>query len=462
MTDDDAHKGESLFLRYLQTLKPDERQRLFATPASAFFIFRMLPSHAQTTIVKMIWDKKLYSGLTKEGHEVVRQQIGLLSRCGLVEEANSKPRLLKAFRDAYLKASVLGAYGCAGLRAVSEGDEKKAKKDITKNSTERWELVLRYLAIPSDQSLSTVAQKTKQLFKAAGFTTSCDGTPELTSAGFHFLLLSPVQQMWTYMIEYFKFERHGTNDVVEVLDLFIRIVLCVESKIDLEIGGRPFYLEDSWTERQLEIVMHLREIGLVYIRKRKDGHFYLSPLLCNLTIPSDDIDTSMQRREGCLVVETNYRVYAYTASSLQLAILSTFTEFLYRFPNMCVGVLTRDSVRKALQVGITAQQIVSYLRMNAHRQSLSRFGPILCVPITVAEQIQLWEEERKRLTYQDVVLYTGFESAREYDGVKQYAEENQILLHSDGSHNRMSVVVSEEGHEKVREWWRSTKHTFTQ
>ncbi|CAJ0561043.1 unnamed protein product, partial [Mesorhabditis spiculigera] len=257
----------------------------------------MLPSHAQTTIVKMIWDKKLYPGLTKEGHEVVRQQIGLLSRCGLVEEANSKPRLLKAFRDAYLKASVLGAYGCAGLRAVSEGDEKKAKKDITKNSTERWELVLR-----------------------------------------------PVQQMWTYMIEYFKFERHGTNDVVETS----------------EIGGRPFYLEDSWTERQLEIVMHLREIGLVYIRKRKDGHFYLSPLLCNPTIPSDDIDTSMQRREG--MSRRRDKLSRLRVHGIQLA----------------AGHLV-DIYRIFVQVGITAQQIVSYLRMNAHRQSLSRFGPILCV-----------------------------------------------------------------------------------
>lgn len=37
-----------------------------------------------------------------------------------------------------------------------------------------------------------------------------------------------------------------------------------------------------------------------------------------------------------------------------------------RFPNLVVGVLTRDSVRQALRGGITADQIVSYLEQHAH------------------------------------------------------------------------------------------------
>lgn len=66
------------------------------------------------------------------------------------------------------------------------------------------------------------------------------------------------------------------------------------------------------------------------------------------------------------MVETNYRVYAYTDSNLQVALLALFTELLYRFPNLVVGVLTRDSVRQALRGGITAEQIISYLEQHAH------------------------------------------------------------------------------------------------
>lgn len=54
--------------------------------------------------------------------------------------------------------------------------------------------------------------------------------------------------------------------------------------------------------------------------------------------------------KGFLIVETNFRVYAYTDSTLQLAILSTFTEMNYRFKDVAMGSMTRDSVRRALQV----------------------------------------------------------------------------------------------------------------
>lgn len=66
-------------------------------------------------------------------------------------------------------------------------------------------------------------------------------------------------------------------------------------------------------------------------------------------------------KEGYIVVETNYRVYAYTNSNLQVALLGLFCEMLYRFPNLVVSILTRDSVRQALKSGITAAQIIGYV-----------------------------------------------------------------------------------------------------
>ena len=43
-----------------------------------------------------------------------------------------------------------------------------------------------------------------------------------------------------------------------------------------------------------------------------------------------------------IVVETNYRVYAYTDSSLQIALLGLFTEVLYRFVLQGFGGLGHD------------------------------------------------------------------------------------------------------------------------
>ncbi|EEB87813.1 hypothetical protein MPER_14683, partial [Moniliophthora perniciosa FA553] len=66
-------------------------------------------------------------------------------------------------------------------------------------------------------------------------------------------------------------------------------------------------------------------------------------------------------QQGFIVLETNYRVYAYTGSfslhnPLQTAILHLFVSLKYRFPNLVVGSITRESVKKALSNGISADQ----------------------------------------------------------------------------------------------------------
>ena len=113
--------------------------------------------------------------------------------------------------------------------------------------------------------------------------------------------------------------------------------------------------------------------------------------------------TSSGPKEGFIVLETNYRIYAYTGkhllallptfpyfpsdNPLQTAVLNLFVSLKYRFPNLVVGSITRDSVKKALSNGISADQvanlhfcptvvmsqlgpfqIISYLISHAHPQ----------------------------------------------------------------------------------------------
>jgi len=78
-----------------------------------------------------------------------------------------------------------------------------------------------------------------------------------------------------------------------------------------------------------------------------------------------------------------------------------------RFPNLVVGVITRDSIRQALRGGITADQIIGYLKQHAHQQMLTAEAK-QPLPPTVVDQIKLWELERNRLTYHEGVLYSQF------------------------------------------------------
>jgi len=61
---------------------------------------------------------------------------------------------------------------------------------------------------------------------------------------------------------------------------------------------------------------------------------------------------------GFIILETNSRLYAYTDSELQINVLKLFVVIKPpRFANMVVGMITRDSIRRALNFGITADQV---------------------------------------------------------------------------------------------------------
>lgn len=100
--------------------------------------------------------------------------------------------------------------------------------------------------------------------------------------------------------------------------------------------------------------------------------------------------------------------------------------FLDRFPNLAVGILTRDSVRMALRSGITAQQMVGFLRLHAHPRMLATGPPTL--PPTVVDQIQLWENERDRFTFTEGVLYSQFLSQADFEMLRDYAQDLGVLI----------------------------------
>jgi thiamine monophosphate synthase len=53
---------------------------------------------------------------------------------------------------------------------------------------------------------------------------------------------------------------------------------------------------------------------------------------------------------------------------LQTAVLNLFVALKYRFPNLVVGSITRDSVKKALNNGISAEQVCVVSRYTLQRQ----------------------------------------------------------------------------------------------
>ena len=228
------------------------------------------------------------------------------------------------------------------------------------------------------------------------------------------------------------------------------------------------YTTEGLSQVQLTFLQHLREIGLVYQRKRKSKRFYptrlgvkfLMATAINEENGGDDLDEEEkqpQQHDRFLVAETNYRVYAYTESALQIALVALFCDMQYRLPGLACGIITRESIGQALVNGITSKQIVNFLRTRAHPEMIRRRrrNNLPIVPSALTDQIRLWELERDRLRFSQGVLYNQFLTAHDFQLLRDYASDLGVLLWEHAQ--KRYVVVTKEGHNQVKQFWRRQK-----
>jgi transcription initiation factor TFIIH subunit 4 len=160
-------------------------------------------------------------------------------------------------------------------------------------------------------------------------------------------------------------------------------------------------------------------------------------------------------QQGSVIVETNYRIYAYTQSTLQIAVLALFCKLNMRFPDMVAGRVSRTSIRQAINFGITADQIISYLAAHAHEQmhrtsSLTN-KPIL--PPTVVDQIRLWQLENERMKTTGGFLFRDFEDHKEFLDTARFAEEIGVLVWRSDK----SGMFFANKYEQIRDYLKSRK-----
>ena len=223
----------------------------------------------------------------------------------------------------------------------------------------------------------------------------------------------------------------------------------------LEIGQS--YSKLNFTTTQKLILDELAEFGIIY-HEESSPVFYPTRLATTLTSDASALRSAISSTNvdngtgGFIILETNYRIYAYTNSALQISILQLFSTLKVRYPNMIAGKITRDSVRRAVAQGITADQIISYLDTHAHPQ-MRKTNPVL--PPTVVDQIRLWQIEGERMRTTPGYLFKDFDDWQAYDRAVKYAKDVGVLEWKNDARgmffvNKMEQVASFVKAEKAR------------
>lgn len=292
----------------------------------------------------------------------------------------------------------------------------------------QWDNIM-YFVVGSVESgaggTGAIAAGSKQLLELGGFVTR----GRITQDGFEFLLRDVNAQIWSLLIVYLKTCEGRQVDMIEILGFLFTLG-------SLEVGKG--FSTENLTPSQDNTLDDLHDLGLVYRHPKLTTSFYPTRLATTLNSDSSAASSTIggslalaggasADQRGFVIVETNYRVYAYTNDNLRIAILSLFANMKTQWPNMIIGKLTKDSVQRAIRSGITSQQIISYLTAHAHpvmasnrAEQTASGAPAL--PPTVVDQIRLWQIEGDRMKTTAGYLFKEFINAEQYHNVVEKAK----------------------------------------
>jgi transcription initiation factor TFIIH subunit 4 len=297
------------------------------------------------------------------------------------------------------------------------------------------------------------------------------GSIGITQAGFTFLLQEANAQVWTLLLLWLEAMDNNKETGLEAVDMLS--FLFVLASMDL---GRA-YDTNALTEQRRNMLPSLVDFGLIHVPHHKRSMFFPTRLATTLTSGGNSLRTISEGvsaatsatlsgaptgplgnsadQKGSIVVETNYRLYAYTQSTLQIAVLALFAKLNMRFPDMVAGRLSRASIRQAINFGITADQIISYLAAHAHEQ-MHRTAALTNKPVlppTVVDQIRLWQLENERMKTTSGFLFKDFDDHKEYLAIAGFAEEVGVLVWR----NDKGGMFFASKHEQIRDYLRIRK-----
>ncbi|KAK1938928.1 General transcription and DNA repair factor IIH subunit tfb2 [Phytophthora citrophthora] len=304
------------------------------------------------------------------------------------------------------------------------------------------------------QSVVDILLRTK-LLQASG---ADSRALHITDTGYEFMLKDIHVQMWIFMLEYIRtLDNTGTLKQEDILQFLFQISYCQTGE---------YYAVADLTETQRLLLGDFIDFGLLFRKRPNSDRFYTTSLAVNLifggstgqkrshvSLTSSFAGVRAGRKSQVadprhaptidhgaqllVVVETNFKIYAYTTSTLHVAMLSVFVDIVARLPNLAIGFITRESLRSALIHGISAQQIYDFLMKHAHPK-MRHNSPV--IPENIADQIYLWERERNRVQFMEGILFDGFNTKEDYESVRDYADDLKVLTWSDPIHFRLSIA----------------------
>lgn len=399
----------SFVVSFLSSLK--DLKSLYKDPFFSACILRMLDVHSTALTFDLIRLNLNLSTVKSLPH--AKDTLSLLLALGLVRKTDNRVSLDSTFRSSLLQAFCLSSFDRRFIPHVSA--EMESIPALDRVADEKLHKILEFIA--SNTSIDLFGVKDILLY--------CELiSQEITNKGFEFLLLTRKDQMWFLVINSIKFYSRNS---IEESEMFMGLV-----ELLLKRSPGP-YVTEAFTNWYL----FLDSIGIVLIKAR-DGN--RTVLYINNAVLYDVDGHSPDRRSGdkFIILETNFKIYAYTSRTYDRNVLSLFSMTVSVFPNLVRACFDEESILSAFNKGITAKQILKYLQEHSEN-----------VPRNIVNQINIWEQKQHRIRTRNGYLYHDFNHLSDFYQVLKYVEGNGGLIYKDEV--KRMIVADEKLHDGVKE-----------
>lgn len=339
-------------------------------------------------------------------------------------------------------------------------------KELNKYGLEKWENILFFIVkSDTDQSeengIGRLAEDSNRPRPSRHIISYLEAfglikKGNITNTGYTFLLMSSKSQIWFLLRNYILRSEKDKELQLEMLKFILKVSFC--------IPGQP-YLMSLLSYKQQVFLSDLIEFGIIYSDKNS-ANFYVTSLgtslinsnsiylynrVSSLSSSEEKQDTVSQvfqsHSDIRIIVETNFKVYVYTTSSLHIEMLRVFLDIECILPNLVVSVITRTSIKRAFKKNIRSMNIIEFLKKNAHELCQKK---VKVVPDNVSDQIILWEQERDRITNTSGILYE-FKIVDSFNHALDFAMAHDYHVWSNSRHLRL--FVREKNHQEMRNFF---------
>ena len=240
----------------------------------------------------------------------------------------------------------------------------------------------------------------------------------------------------------------------------------VNFPVDLGVLNRRGSVGSPVFAAPLVLAMFLQDVSTIFSRSVMGGGAgslrEVPPHLVYGAHRAADLGTEANVEPDGIMVENNFKVYAYTTSQLQVRLLGLFCRNIAYLPNKVVGQISAETVKKAMRRDITAENIPRSLESTAHFRLLKRAASgESIVPGNVRAQLQVGQDHNSRISCDRGVLFEWDLAECDlatFDMIMKHAVTNKGLQWSckeyvDGQD--FSLVVKATAAQEFRCSWRS-------